>query len=618
MPYQLQRMLFKFTLSVTTFFSLILMSPVVVFAHAGHGSHEFENNGEATTSLSGITVDPQTLQRLGIKTKPVSRELMDIGIKTTGQIETLPNKTVEITAPIPGQVVQLLVEPGDRVEKAEIVAIISSSELVSLRVDSLQNQSQAKATLKETQANLELAQQNYQRLINISNSEIAEAKNQLQAAQSRYERDKNIVDNKSVISINQENYQRQVKIAEAEIQQAEIEQEVAQEQYARDQELMESGALPRRTFLESKAHLAAAQSALARAEGRRNVLTAQTEVKQAEIDLPIRDLRESETLLSQAQAQLVKAQQRREVIEAEAELKRAKSAVEAAKSGLNLSDVSYQTRLRQLGIGADQDGTVTVISPIAGVVSHRDITLGQSINEAGQSLMKIQDHSQVWATANLYEKDISQVKMGQRVQVRVASLNNQIFEGKVAQISPLVEGETRVIPVRVELDNQEGKLKPGMFAELELITNQTTTPLLSIPTNAVVDGNGKSLVYVQNGQSFTPIEVSLGKTFANRVEVEKGLFEGDSIVIEGAIQLYAQSLRGNNKKVEEAESTTVQAQIMAVDLPSNLLQWLIIPGMGAIAFTAYWLGRKTQFQSEQKIEQKSDRLPRSETAEVEI
>lgn len=571
---------------------LLLTTPSIVFAHAGHGGHEFEGNMEATPA-TGIKVDSQTVQRMGIRIEPVKKEFMDVGIKTTGKIESLPDKKVEITSPTAGKIVQLFVEPGDTVQKGEAVAVLSSPELVSLRVESLQNSATTEAEFKQAEANFILAQENYQRQVNIANAEIEQAQNQLIAAEARYQRDNSIVNQGEVVSVAQENYQRQIKIAEAEIAESETELAVAQEQYDQDKNLVETGAIPRRTFLESQAHLAQAKADLAKARSQRDVLAAETNVRQSEIDLPVRDLRESETLLATAKADLVKAKQRREVLEAEAELKRSKSELEATKSRFNLSQTAYETRLRQLGTGADQDGTVTITSPISGVVSHRDITLGQSVDDAGLPIMIIQDNTKVLATANIYEKDLKDVQVGQQVQVKVSGLENQVFSGKITKISPTVEGESRVIPVWAELENLEGKLKPGMFAELELITSQTVNPVLSIPANAVVNMNGKNLVYVQNGEDFAPVEVTLGEKFNQKIEVKKGLFEGDKVVVQGALQLYAQSLRGGTQKAEP------KAQKSANNSPefSQVLPYMLLPAGGIIAVGAFWLGRRTQSQT---------------------
>jgi cobalt-zinc-cadmium efflux system membrane fusion protein len=167
-------------------------------------------------------------------------------------------------------------------------------------------------------------------------------------------------------------------------------------------------------------------------------------------------------------------------------------------------------------------------------------------------------------------------------------------------IGSVVEGETRVVPVKAELDNPDGALKPGMFAELEVLTDRTATAILAIPSSAVVDANGKKLVYVQNGNAFQPVEVTLGQTSGDMVQVKTGLFEGDLVVTQRAPQLYAQSLRGGSKKPEAKGAAPAPSQATnSSKIGSQLPWWLVIPaggGVAAIALGSFWLGRRTKPQ----------------------
>ncbi len=498
-----------------TLLSLVLLSaPAAVLAHAGHGD-EFHGANEATQPMGAIQVDTQTAKRLGIKVESVKRQQLAIGIKTTGQIETLPSKKVEVTTPISGaKVVELLVEPGTSVKVGQPVAVVAASDLVELRVNSQEKRAEAQADLQKAQADLKLAQ---------------------------------------------DNLEQQRHIAAADIAQARTEVEVSREKYSRDQELASAGALPRRQMLESQAHL-----------------------------------REGE-------AQLTKASSRRDVLETEAQLKRAQAAVEVAQSRLHLSDATYQTRLQQLGTAASDKGLVTVTAPISGTVSDREVTLGQTFQDAGGKLMTIVNDNRVYATANIYEKDLDKVKMGQRAIAKVASLPGRTFNGRIAVIGSVVEGETRVVPVKAELDNSGSELKPGMFAELEVLTDRTATAILAIPSSAVVEANGKKLVYLQNGNAFQPVEVTLGQTSGDIVEVKTGLFEGDLVVTQRAPQLYAQSLRGGSKPSENEQKKAATPQMTERKTNDFPVPWWLM-GIGggvagvAIASFSFWLGRRTKPQ----------------------
>lgn len=476
---------------------MLLTTPTAILAHAGHGD-EFQ--GERATSDAGepIKVEPEMLKQLGIIVEPVTNRQMDVGLKTTGEIETLPSKRVEVTTPTPGKVVELLVEPGASVRAGQPVAVIAAPELVELRVSSQERKAEAQADFRQAQANFRLAQQNLE---------------------------------------------RQRQIATADIERATTQVNVAQERFDRDRELEASGALPRRDMLESQTQLAQAKAELAQANGQQNVL-------------------EAENLLERSQSDL-----------------------EVAKSRLNLSNATYKTRLQQLGTLANEKGMVVVTAPIAGRVASRPVTLGQSFQDAGGQLMTIVNDRKVLVIANIYEKDLDKVKQGQRVKAKVASLPNRTFTGRITIIGSLVEDATRVTPVKAELENLNGVLKPGMFAELEVLTNPTAISIVAIPSAAVVEANGKKLVYVQNGDAFLPVEVTLGQIFGDWVEVKSGLLAGDAIVTQRAPQLYAQSLRGGGKKEDESNKETTSQANKTISSNLPVPEWLAGIGGGVLLST---------------------------------
>ncbi len=499
-------------LGAIAFLTLTFMTtPATVLAHSGHGEH-FQAGSEATEAAGSIQVDAQTAKRIGIKVEPVNRQRLAVGIKTTGQIETLPNQKVEVTSPLSqATVVELLVEPGAFVKAGQRVAVLAAPDLVELRVESQEKRAEGEADLQQAQADLKLAQQNLE---------------------------------------------RQQQIAAANIEQARTELKVAQEQYDRDRDLVSAGALPRREMLESQAHLA------------------------------------------QGKAQLTASASRQEVLEAQAQLKRARSAVEVAQTRIRLSNATYQARLQQLGTKANAKGLVTVTAPISGRITDREATLGQSFEDAGGKLMTIVNDRRVFAIANIYEKDLDKINPGQQVSVKIASQQGSTFTGRITTIGSIVEGETRVVPVKAEVDNSSRALKPGMFAEIAVLTHQTPKAVLAIPSSAVVEANGKQIVYIQNGNAFQPAEVTLGQISGDTIEVKSGLFEGDLVVTQRAPQLYAQSLRvGSNPKAGEKNLAPPQTATAKTNIP---MSWWLIGAVGGagIAGAAFmagtlWSNRRT-------------------------
>ncbi|MDZ8090952.1 MAG: efflux RND transporter periplasmic adaptor subunit [Nostoc sp. DedQUE05] len=488
-----------------TMLMLLLSTPTTVLAGGGHdhsGSSSFQAGGESTSS---VEVDAETAKLLGVKVEPVQRQRLAVGIKTTGQIETLPSQQVEVTTPIQGvKVVELLVEPGALVKKGQPVAILTSPDLVELRVNSQEKLAQGQADLQQAEADLRLAQQNRDRYQQIADAEIAQAQSQVAFAQEKYEKDR---------------------------------------------VLATEGALARRNALESQ------------------------------------------TQLAEAKAKLTTANSRRDVIASENQLKRAQAAVSLAKSNISRSSAIYETRLLQLGNSANAKGLITVTAPISGKIVDREVTIGQSFEDAGGKLMTIVDDSRVFATANIYEKDLGKVRTGQPLRMKVASVPNQTFTGRITRIGSVVAGETRVVPVQTEINNARGQLKPGMFAELEVLTDQKSLATLVIPASAVVDANNKKLVYVQNGNAFQSVEVELGQISGDLIEIKSGLFEGDSVVTQRAPQLYAQSLKGGSKEENHEEGDSHSEEIDAQTNSFPLPLWLLGAGGGlGIAIVAFMGG----------------------------
>ncbi|GAB4339016.1 MAG: efflux RND transporter periplasmic adaptor subunit [Leptolyngbyaceae cyanobacterium] len=482
-----------------TLLSLVLLTPSVrVLAHAGHGN-EFQG-GQSAQSAGAIQVDSETARRMGLKVEPVSRQSLTFGIKTTGQIETLPNQQAEVTTPVGGTVIRLLVRPGEVVEAGQPVAVMTSPDLAQLRTTALDRKAEAIAAVQQAEADLRLAQ---------------------------------------------ENYRQQQRIAATDVQQARTELSFAQERYDKDKELVERGAIPRRSFLES------------------------------------------ETKLAEARAVLAKAESRLQVAESAAQLKRAQSSVQVAQSRVALSGDTYQTRLRQLGANPNEDGTITITAPISGTVADRETTTGESGQDAGKKIMTIVNGRRVQVSANIYEKDLNQVQMGQRVRVKVNGIPDRAFEGRISVIGSVVEGQTRIVPVKAELDNPDGLLKPGMFAELEVLTDRTAVAVLTIPKSAVVETNDKhTIVFVQNGTAFQPAEVFLGRESGDWVEVKSGLFDGDLVVTQRATQLYAQSLRGGSTHSETSHPQHSELKTQNLPFP----WWWVLPAGGTIAVGTFWAG----------------------------
>jgi membrane fusion protein, heavy metal efflux system len=585
-----------------------------VSAHAGHGN---EFGSQAGTKSTNVQIDRATAQQLGVQTVAAKKQSLNVEISATGQIELLPSKKVEVTAPIKGKVLQLLVQPGARVKAGQILAKMSSPELNELRTSSLEKRSTAIALLQQAQTDRNLAQQSYSKIVEVATAETNQARSQLTAAQSRLAREQQLVKSGAVVRAAKTSYQRQQQIATAEVSSAQTELELAQERYQKDLELSNSGALARRQLLESKSKLAEARTGLVKAQSQPGVSQSETELRKAETELPLRELRDAEKQVAEANGQLAKALNQKSVVEANAQVQKSTAAITAAQTQLRLSDASYRGLLAQLGNRANAQGIVAITAPIDGTIAGAEITLGQSVADPGARLMTITDDRQVLVTANIYERDLGRIQIGQQVSVKVPGAGNKLFSGQISRIGTAVDPQSRVVAVQATLANSDGSLKAGTFAEIKLATSQITAPVVVIPASAVVEANSEKLVYVKSGDGYQPTTVTLGQTVGDLVEVKTGLFAGDSVVTQRAPQLYAQSLKSKPASEHGDVKPAVSSQSPVSQIPPYLV-WGLVPAVGMVGGGAFLLGKRSERNaiSSMDLIESGEELPELPAAEI--
>ncbi len=216
-----------------------------------------------------------------------------------------------------------------------------------------------------------------------------------------------------------------------------------------------------------------------------------------------------------------------------------KQLADASLARLRNWDISDE-QIRALARSGDAKRTLTFRSPVSGIVTEKKAIQGMRFMP-GEALYQVTDLSSVWVVADVFEQDIGQVKSGAKAKVRINAYPDKLFEGTVAYVYPALKAETRTIPVRVELPNPGGLLKPGMFAQVELPTS-AKGPVLTVPTSAVIDSGTRQIVLVQAGEGrFEPREVRLGARSDERVEVIQGVREGEQVVVSANFLIDAES-----------------------------------------------------------------------------
>jgi Cu(I)/Ag(I) efflux system membrane fusion protein len=159
----------------------------------------------------------------------------------------------------------------------------------------------------------------------------------------------------------------------------------------------------------------------------------------------------------------------------------------------------------------------------------------------GDVLFRIVDHDVVWVMADVAERDLSLVAVGQKVAVRPRAFPDRVFNGEVSLIYPHLNPETRTERVRIELQNPDGLLRPDMYADVEIATG-TEAPILTVSDSAVIDSGARQVVLIDKGDGrFEPRPVKIGRHGDGFVEIREGAAEGDKVVVAANFLIDAES-----------------------------------------------------------------------------
>jgi Cu(I)/Ag(I) efflux system membrane fusion protein len=227
--------------------------------------------------------------------------------------------------------------------------------------------------------------------------------------------------------------------------------------------------------------------------------------------------------------------------------------VHSAKAGSGITSQGIKgarRRLENLGMSeqaiADIERTgelslsVAWLAPQDGEILERNAVNGMRA-APGAVLFRIADHQVVWAIADIAERDLGLISIGQKVSVRPRAYPDRIFTGAVVLIYPHMNAQTRTARIRVELPNPDELLRPDMYADIEIATG-TEAPVLTVPDSAVIDSGQRQVVLLDKGEGrFEPRAVKLGRRGDGRVEIKEGVTENDKVVVSANFLIDAES-----------------------------------------------------------------------------
>jgi HlyD family secretion protein len=306
----------------------------------------------------------------------------------------------------------------------------------------------------------------------------------------------------------------QVEQAKEALRQAELAASLARQNLERTRSLYDGGLVARSQLdqAQNQAEVADAQLRAAQARVRETEAGSRPE----EVAIARAQVREAEVALQQARAQrLSERVQAADVAAAEAQVRNARAQAAQAR------DRVAETRM---------------VAPIGGIVATLSVQVGQSVigglTSGGTLVMTIADLRALQAVVNVDESDIAQVRVGMPVRIRADALRDRTFDGRVARIAPqatVVQNVTQYAVV-VEVANPDRALRLGMTVDAEFVVLERRDVLL-VPAEAVRGTDPTRIVLVVEGETLTPVPVTVGATDGRQVEITSGLREGQTIYL---------------------------------------------------------------------------------------
>lgn len=265
--------------------------------------------------------------------------------------------------------------------------------------------------------------------------------------------------------------------------------------------------------------------------------------------------------------------------------------LEASRDKLRFQGLSGQ-QIDELASSGKVKEQIPIVASLSGTVIRRHVQEGEYVNE-GEVLFEIADLSKLWIYADVFVDELPLVKVGTPIELSVTNLPGETFVGDVAFIDPMVDSATRSVAVRINVDNEDGRLLPGMFARVKL--RQEFPSVLAVPENAVLWSGQRAVAILKSGEgTFRPVEIEPGKKWLYEAaarntkpigfgegivrfhEVTHGLSPGDEVVTAGAFLLNAESqFQSVLAKMLPPESERIELEDLLGEQPAKHLRGLL-------------------------------------------
>jgi cobalt-zinc-cadmium efflux system membrane fusion protein len=467
-------------------------------------------NEEMTPDPDLVAIGQEQAGLIGLKTAPIQFSELAGGLQTTGQVAADPNGLVVVNARASGRIVRLSALPGASVARGTTLAVIESPELGEAQAD-------------YGRANAEVAQADA--AVKIAQSEVAAAETRFAVAQSTLKRQRQLAATGAFTSPSLESARSSVSRSERDVAAAETSVRSLELRVRRLEQGTASGVVARRELDAALAELDTARSH--QADARRQLLLAHETLAREEsiATQGLRNAKEVELAQSEVDlARLALTSSQNGLLQARTNLDRAQEMIRVARD-----------RIALLGGRVGGGYQVEVKAPISGEVKRRSASVGQTV-PVGQELYEILNAEVVWVLSDVYEADLSKVRIGQRAEIVADALPGRPYVGEVEAVDNQIDGQTRTAKFRIIVANPDRQLKQNMFVRVHLGTGGLGRML--VPTAAVQSSGGVNVVFVEEVHgTYRRTVVQTGGTLGDRTIVKGGLDSSKRVVTDGAYQL---------------------------------------------------------------------------------
>lgn len=453
--------------------------------------------------------------------------------ESVGSVEAPLN--VRIASKVSGRIDYLQAREGDRVRRGEVLARIDPAEIEAevrrAQADLAAAQSRlAQAQLTQTPANVSVTTQIRQQEATVASSRADYNQVRENFAAHQAASQAAVTDAQGKVT----NANAAIANAQAAVRSAQANLDNARARYNRINDLYRQGFIAAQDVDDARTAVSVQQGALDVAKGQLDAATAQ------------RDSAIAQKQVAEQQAKISKTQGRADIEAARARVDQAKAALDYARANqaqkpafqANIAALRATVASAQAALwNAEAQRANTVLAaPLDGFVTGRYMDPG-AMATPGQPILAVQEVRQVWATIPVPEEVSRQIYLGQAATVRLDAIPGRAFTGKVVQINPAADPQSRQFVIRVILDNPQNLIKPGMFARVTMVTGRIKGATV-VPREAVQRGpSGAAVVVVDEQNTAHRRPVTLGASDTNGIAVTRGVQPGERVVTLSAMPL---------------------------------------------------------------------------------